>query len=84
MQHGMGVKSVLLDLSKHGEDFIQYLKARNPETEDQIRKRVEQNSLLLVNKFDDIWWFEIDLINYFFGEMLEQVFNFYQGPLLLT
>jgi hypothetical protein len=37
-----------------------------------------------VNKFDDIWFWELDLINYFFGDLLEQIFNFYQGPLRLT
>ena len=37
-----------------------------------------------MNKFDDIWFWELDLINYFFGDLLEQIFNFYQGPLKLT
>ena len=38
MRHGMGCKAILIDLSKDGELFVDYLKQRNPKTESQVRK----------------------------------------------
>lgn len=71
-------------MKETGEAYLEFLKKRNPSTENHVQKQIETNSFLLVNKFDDIWFWELDLINYFFGDLLEQIFNFYQGPLKLT
>lgn len=36
-----------------------------------------------MNAYDDIWFWPLELIHNFQGTVLEQVFNFYQGPLPL-
>ncbi len=76
---------MLLDLAKHGDDFVRYLLAVGKSgTEEEIRHRLKENSLLFCNRFDDIWWMELNYINYLYGDLLEQIFRWVQGPLVLT
>lgn len=67
----MGVKPILIDMKTEGQAFLDYLKKRNTKTMDHVQEQIETNSFLLVNKFDDIWFWELNLINYFFGDLLE-------------
>lgn len=45
---------------------------------------MKSHVFLLANQYDDIWYWERDLLSYFYGELLEQIFNFFQGPLALV
>ena len=66
---------MLLDISKNGEDLLTYLNKRDkestPETQADNRKRIEQNSIMLANNYDDIWWWEANLTQYIHGDMAE-------------
>ena len=83
IENGMRVIPYKIDLDQHYEALVAYLKERNPKTADQTEEQVKTHAFLLANQYDDIWYWELDLINYFYGELLEQIFNFFQGPLKL-
>ena len=83
IENGMRVIPYKIDLDQHYDKLVAYLKERNPKTADQTEEQIKTHSFLLANQYDDIWYWELDLINYFYGELLEQIFNFYQGPLKL-
>jgi hypothetical protein len=75
---------VFIDVrTEAGQVFKTYLEGRNAKTADKVQQQIEQNSFLLVNACDDIWFWPVELISNFQGTVLEQVFNFYQGPLPL-
>ena len=40
---------------------------------------MNKNMFLLANKFGDVWFWELSLIQYLGGEVLEQIFNYYNG-----
>ena len=81
--NGMRVVPYKVNLDECFTELIAFLKERNPKTADQAEEQVTTHQFLLANQYDDIWYWEMDLINYFYGEVLEQIFNFYQGPLRL-
>ncbi|CDW86371.1 UNKNOWN [Stylonychia lemnae] len=83
MFNGLRILPYKIDLDSEFNELSKYLKERNPATEATVDKQIEDNSFLLANQYGDIWFWEYDLIKYFFGELLEQIFNFYQGPLKL-
>lgn len=77
MKNGLKVVPYKIDLNKEINNFSQFLKDRNSKMADSIDDQIKQNSFLLANQYDDIWFWELDLINYFYGDLLEQIFNFY-------
>jgi hypothetical protein len=81
--NGMRVIPYKLNLDECLSELVAFLKERNPKTADQAEEQVTTHQFLLANQYDDIWYWEMDLINYFYGELLEQIFNFFQGPLRL-
>ena len=83
MSKGMNVKPILVDMKTDGEVLIDFLKRRSLKTADEVQQQIETNSFIFANKFDDIWFWDLEIIKYFFGDILEQVFNWYQGPLQL-
>jgi len=77
MARGLGIKNYLVEMGSEGEAFIAYLKERNPKMAEGVEKQIEENCFLLANQYDDIWFWEFELINNFYGDLLEQIFNFY-------
>jgi len=65
----MNVDLYLLDLAKDKEGLINYLKARG--TTLNIEEQLANNSIFLANQFDDIWFWDFDLVNFFYGDILE-------------
>jgi hypothetical protein len=72
---------IKIDLAKNKETLKQFLLWRNPEAD--ADKQLAENAFIQMNKTDDVWFWAVDLVHYFYGELLEQIFNFYQGPLPL-
>ena len=62
-------------------DLRAFMVERNTKLE--IDEQINQSNFILANSWDDIWFWEADLVNYFYGELLEQIFNFYSGLRLL-
>jgi hypothetical protein len=83
IENGMRVVPYKIDLDQNYDALVAYLKERNPKTAEQTEEQIKTHAFLLANQYDDIWYWELDLINYFYGELLEQIFNFFQGPLKL-
>ena len=77
MKGGLRCTSYFVDMEKNGELFIQNIKSRNSSR--NIDEQIENNTFILANKDDDIWFWDDMLITYFQGELLEQIFNFYNG-----
>jgi hypothetical protein len=71
IENGMRVVPYKIDLDQHYEALIAYLKERNPKTADQTEEQIKTHAFLLANQYDDIWYWELDLMNYFYGELLE-------------
>jgi hypothetical protein len=71
IENGMRVVPYKLDLDQHYDALASYLKERNPKTAEQAEEQIKSHSFLLANQYDDIWYWEIDIINYFYGELLE-------------
>lgn len=83
MKHGLKVKTYLLDVEMYGEVFVEFLKKRNPTKADDVPAQFAKNDFLLVNKFDDMWWHDMNLVTYFREAFFDEIFNFYQGTLML-
>ena len=82
--NGMRVVPYKINLDECYTELAAYLKERNPKTAEQTEEQIATHQFLLANQYDDIWYWELDLMNFFYGELLEQIFNFYQGPLHLV
>ena len=83
LYNGMRIKPYKIDFEKDYNAFLSFLKERNPTMADTVEEQIKSNRFLLANQYDDIWFWELDIIDYFYGELLEQVFNFYSGPIKL-
>ena len=64
-------------MDKNGTLFSDTLKGRSASR--SIDEQIQENTFILANKDDDIWFWDDMLITYFQGELLEQIFNFYNG-----
>ena len=88
MAKGMGTDAIILDCDqKDGADrtaVIDYLKRRNPKTADKVEKQFEENQFLLMNKYDDIWFWQRELMANLYGTIADQIFSFLRGPMILT
>ena len=70
LSQGMGITSYRIDLEKDTDSLITYLKGRGMSDED-INERLSNNTFMLSSKNDDIWFWGQELLDYFFGELLE-------------
>ena len=77
MRDGLRCKNYFIDLDKNGTLFSDTLKGRSASR--SIDEQIQENTFILANKDDDIWFWDDMLITYFQGELLEQIFNFYNG-----
>jgi len=71
MYNGLKVKPYKIDLDTYFNDFSAFLKERNPKMADHVEEQMKNNTFLLANQYDDIWFWELDFINYFYGDLLE-------------
>ena len=64
MYRAMGTEAVILDCEnkEDKEAVLEILKRRNPKTVDKVPVQFEENQFLLLNKFDDIWFWQRDLM----------------------
>lgn len=81
MKAGLQAVPYIVDMEKDGEEFLAFLKRRDMRKE--LEQQIEENCFVLVNRYDDVWFWDENLIAYFQGELMEQVFNFYQGVRIL-
>ena len=81
MKAGLEGAPYVVNMEKQGKQFLDYLKTRN--MSEELEGQINDNNFILANKHDDIWFWDDSLITYFQGELLEQVFNFYQGVRVL-
>ena len=51
--------------------MVAFLKDRNPKNARQVASKLETSSFLLVNKFDDIWFWPFELTQNMFGAAAE-------------
>jgi len=49
-----------------------------------VDEQIKESNFLLQNRFDDIWFFDHELIRNFNSLLFDMVVNFYQGPFPLT
>lgn len=77
MREGLRCTNYYIDMDKNGVLFSDALKGRNASR--NIDEQIQENTFILANKDDDIWFWDEMLITYFQGELLEQIFNFYNG-----
>lgn len=77
MAAGLKCVSYVVDMETVGAEFKAFLRKRSSNKEVDVQ--IDSNTFLLANKDDDVWFWDDMLITYFHGELLEQVFNFYQG-----
>ena len=52
------------------------LQSRNKATAESIPQQIEENEFLLVNRYDDIWFWHKDLMQNIQGAIAEQIFAF--------
>ena len=72
MQHGLKTTSYFIDLSTDKDTFNSLLKEKNPDLDTE--NLLKENKFLLSNSTSDIWFWDEDLVTYFFGDIMEQVF----------
>lgn len=74
----MKVQPMIIDVrTEAGQTMLMFLQKRNIKMADRVKTQIEQNSFLLINGFEDIWYWPIDLVRGLQGTVLEQIFNFY-------
>lgn len=79
LKHGLGIEFYFVDLETNQVALENFLKNRDGALENVIEDQMNKNIFMLANKFGDVWFWEINLIQYLQGEVLEQIFNYYQG-----
>ena len=88
MAKGMGTEAIILDCNHNdGADkkaALDYLIKRNPKTVERVQKQFEENQFLLLNKYDDIWFWQLELMRNLYGAIADQIYSFLRGPLILT
>lgn len=64
LQRSMQVEPLLLDCGNEQdmEAFMAYFKELNPKTVPQIEKEIPEKSFLLMNKYNDIWFWPQQLM----------------------
>ena len=81
MKVGLRWNCYYVNMEKNEEVFSNFMKER--ETSLNIEEQIKNNTFILANKYDDIWFWDETLLTYFQGELLEQIFNFYGGIRIL-
>jgi hypothetical protein len=64
-------------MKRDGEAFLTLLKQRNPLRADMVDEQIKESNFLLQNRFDDIWFFDQELIRNFNSLLFDMVVNFY-------
>ena len=74
----MNCDAVILDCEDKDDlaTVVAILKNRNMQTAETIPKQMVENEFLIVNKFDDIWFWRKDLMQNIQGAVAEQIFSF--------
>ena len=74
----MNCEPVILDCDNKDDlaTVLAILKNRNAQTAETIPKQMIENEFLIVNKFDDIWFWRKDLMQNIQGAIAEQIFSF--------
>ena len=71
MTKGMGTDAIILDCDNDDgadkEAVIEYLKRRNPKTAEKVQQQFDENQFLLLNKYDDIWFWQRELMANLYG-----------------
>lgn len=81
VKNGLHVEVCKIDLAENRQAFTEFLQERNPNTD--AEKQINESAFVQVNRTDDLWFWDVELVHFFYGEILEQIFNFYQGPMPL-
>ena len=71
MKNGMDIIPYKIDMEKNKDALMEFLKERNPKMVDSLEDQIKNNNFLLANKYDDIWFWELQLIEFFYGDLLE-------------
>ena len=77
MKAGLRSSPYIINMESEGDQFINFLKKRDMRKE--LEQQLSENRFILNNKYDDVWFWDDSLVQYFQGELMEQVFNFYEG-----
>ena len=77
MKAALRSTTYIINMEEQGEGFIEFLKKRDMNQE--LKEKLENNEFIIANRFDDVWFWDSSLLQYFQGELLEQIFNFYEG-----
>ena len=78
VSQAMNCEAVILDCENKDDvaTVVAILKNRNAQTAETIPKQMTENEFLIVNKFDDIWFWRKDLMQNIQGAIAEQIFSF--------
>ena len=75
MTKGMGTEAIILDCENNGgadkDAVLEYLKKRNPKTVDKVTEQFDTNQFLLLNKYDDIWFWQRELMQNLYGTVAD-------------
>ena len=77
MSAGLHWSWYYVDMDKNEDLFMKFLKGRDSIL--NMDEQIQNNTFILANKDDDIWFWDETLLTYFQGELLGQIFNFYGG-----
>ena len=78
MAKEMGTQPLILICQSESDRkaLEEYLKNRNPKSAKQVPQKMESSTFLLMNKFDDIWFWPLELTQNMFGAAAEQIYTF--------
>ena len=81
MQRSMQVEPLLLDCANDADmdAVIAFFQSFNPKIVPQIEKEIPEKAFLLMNKYNDIWFWPQELMQAIYQHQME-ILNYFKGP----